>query len=132
MTRALSGGWLETSFKIARFNEPPVTVNGVVHERGIGVHRVGEEKWLLIHVRSGHAIVRLDLPEIEAIAVATEIAELGDWTFESLQGWQNHQPLLPGKMQALVELYAPAIVIPGGFSNADDEQAAARVRGWTQ
>lgn len=132
MARALSGGWVETQFKIARFNADPVTVNGVVHERGIGVHRIGAESWLIIHVRSGHAIVRIDLPEIEAIAVATEIAELGDWTFESLHGWENHQPLLPGKMQALVELYAPAVVIPGGRSNADDEQAAARVRGWTQ
>lgn len=128
MQARLLGGWFESQFSIARHNAPPLVVNGVAHPRGLGVHRAGAEKWMLIHLATGHGVVRIDADETDAIVIATEIADCADWTFTSLDGFKNFDPLLPSKMQAIVELYAPCVVVANGVGDFDDPQAASAVR----
>ncbi len=125
-------GWEEGTFKIAQVGRDPIWVNGMKHPNGIGVHRHDAERWVLIHLATGFAIVGLrDVSIEEAMIISSEIATAGDWKFESLSGWQNRDPMLGMKVQALVDLYAPCVIVDGSTPEPIGHQLAMaeRVRG---
>ncbi|TXH47226.1 MAG: hypothetical protein E6Q97_27710 [Desulfurellales bacterium] len=104
--------WVEGLIRVAFTGGEPVTYNGMRHERGLGIVRRGEDRWLMVHLATGFGVVALHgVNLLEAMVIATEIAEAGDWTFQSLSGWQNQDPQLGSKVQNIVALYAPCVVV---------------------
>lgn len=57
-------------------------------------------RWSLAHLNTGHRIIQLFGPLPSVMALADEIAALGDWSFAGLKGWINVDPGLPEKVQA--------------------------------
>ncbi len=53
--------------------------------------------WVLSHLMSGHRVFFIKAPYEKAIKLATEIAEMSDWTFNGLTGWKNMDPHLKEK-----------------------------------
>lgn len=105
-------GWEEGLFKIAQVGRDPAWVNGLKHPNGLGIHRQGEDRWVLIHLATGFGVVGLrGLNMLEAMVIASEVATAGDWKFESLSGWQNRDPQLGSKVQVLVRLYEPCVIV---------------------
>lgn len=48
--------------------------------------------WSLSHLGSGHRIAILHGDVATAFPIASEIAEAGDWEFDSLHGWKDRFP----------------------------------------
>lgn len=63
--------------------------------------------WSLTHLNSGHKVVSLNLPTSRAFEVATQVADLGDWDFETLGGWKNRAPQLRDKVAARTTMRTP-------------------------
>lgn len=107
--------WSEGLIRVAFTGGEPVTFNGMRHERGLGIVRRtdrGPDEWLMVHLATGFGVVALTgVNLLEAMVIATELAEAGDWTFQSLSGWQNQDPQLGSKVQNIVALYAPCVVV---------------------
>ncbi len=99
------------------------TYNGL----GLRMHMRGSPKgrrppmWNLTHLNSGHKIVSLHLHDTLAFKVATQIANLGDWSFNTLGGWRNRDPELRNKVAALLATYGQVQL--GG---PEHDEAAAR------
>jgi hypothetical protein len=49
-------------------------------------------QWKLHHLGTGTGLVDLHGPLEVVQSVATEIADAGDWTFDSMDGWRNQFP----------------------------------------
>lgn len=54
--------------------------------------------WIVIHLGSGHSVAEISGTIATAFPIASELAECGDWDFEGLDGWRNHDPDLPQKL----------------------------------
>lgn len=70
--------------------------------------------WTLTHLGSGHVVCNIEAHEAEAFAIATEIAECGDWDFDGLKGYLNRDPDLPEKFRALMQKHGKRVVRSGG------------------
>lgn len=97
--------WTEQTFKTVHgAQEQPkiVEVRGWVREgRGVGLYFNEIGVWWLVHLRSGHGICKLVGGPLEVLPVATRLAEVTDWTFEAITGWQNTDPDLPKKIRQI-------------------------------
>lgn len=82
--------------------------------------------WVLTHMGSGHAVCTIDAHETEAFAIATEIAECGEWDFDGLRGYINRDPTLREKYGAVAAKYPKQISRVGG-PHQNDAAAAAVV-----
>ena len=60
--------------------------------RGLGLYADDPGSWCLVHLASGHALCWLKGCELQVIALAARVAEVGDWTFVGLDGWRNCDP----------------------------------------
>lgn len=73
------------------------------------------DRWTVIHLGSGHEVCSLRrVPGV--IDLATTIADLGDWTFSGLKGWENMSPDLPAKLRALRARFPEIIEAPASGS----------------
>lgn len=79
--------------------------------KGLGMHIAVEASpkgrrppvWCLTHLGSGHGICRIPGNVTTAFPIASEIAEIGDWSFDGLTGWLNRDPDLLVKSLAIIE-----------------------------
>lgn len=75
----------------------------------------------LMHLGSGHVLLWIKATFDRAARLIAEIERLGDWDFDGLNGWQNRDPTLSLKLQAVVERNLDVISFPE--HGPDDVQA---------
>lgn len=103
--------------------------------RGLGLYRMfqGSPKgrrpptWCLVHLGSGHAVVNIVGHVADAFPVAGEIAECGDWTFDSLDGWKNRDLELPVKVRAIIARHPKKRFQRTGELGQQNEAVAAEI-----
>lgn len=118
--------WIHDTFMIA-------TSSGVQRIagmtcRGIGMHIVRKMQIFgarpitaIVHLGSGHAICLVEASLEKTAEIATEIVRAGDWDFDGLKGWENMDPTLSLKVQAICNRYIA--YIRSADPGADDFQA---------
>ncbi|PXW76001.1 hypothetical protein C7451_106165 [Blastomonas natatoria] len=90
--------WKPETFKVA-MPYGPADVPGYTY-RGLGLHLIMQQSpkgrrpamWSLSHLGSGHRIAIINGNVATAFPIASEIAEAGDWEFDSLHGWKDRFP----------------------------------------
>lgn len=98
--------WKPTHFLVA-LSDQAAERDGYIY-RGLGVYRVirlprnRKAVWSLVHLNTGHEVCKLWGGFKTAFKVATEIAECGDWDFVGLRGYENHDPAILHRMEAIV------------------------------
>lgn len=120
--------WTSEAFYLA-MPGGPYKVRGFTY-RGLGLHlrlngsakRRRPSHWRLSHLGSGHALVSL-WGEFDVVtAAASEIAELGDWDFISLEGWRDRFPDAKERMDEVLDRN-PTIAKPAFGSRASHDLA---------
>lgn len=118
--------WIHDTFMIA-------TSNGVQRIagmtcRGIGMQIVRKMQIFgnrpitaIVHLGSGHAICLVEANLEITAKIATEIVNATDWTFDGLKSWENMDPTLSLKVQAICNRYIA--YIRSADPGADDFQA---------
>ncbi len=81
---------------------------------------------VVFHLGTGHCFCALKGSPSEILEVGTQLAELGDWTFDSLAGWKNQFPEVTEKLLGLQGRY-PHIVVP---MEGEEDEALAREISW--
>lgn len=59
--------------------------------------------WSVTHLKTGSKVVILLAERDHAIELASEIAAITDWTFETIEGWRNTTPDLPARINAIAD-----------------------------
>src|SRR5271154_5226172 len=81
----------------------PVNTNGHVY-RGVGLFERKPNIWDLFHLGTGHLIFKnIYGKRGDVFSIATEIAEMTDWSFDGIGGWKNTDPELPEKMAGIMK-----------------------------
>ena len=101
--------------------------------RGLGLHIAKTAspkgrrptKWTVTHLGSGHAVVAINAPFERACAIAAEIAEAGDWSFDGLQGWKNQFPDAKERTREIVAAHDPAAAYFQGAGGSSEDVARA-------
>lgn len=96
--------------------------------RGLGIHMVHGASpkghrppvWLLTHLGSGHAVCRITGHVAKAFPIASEIADLTDWSFDGVNGWRNTDPDLAAKFRNLIARYPKNVSVGSGLANDHD------------
>lgn len=86
----------------------PITVEGHLY-KGLALRKVANASiktgslptYCLTHCGTGHRVLRIIARCAMAFKIATEIADAGDWSFTSLDGWKNQFPDAHKKLKAL-------------------------------
>ncbi len=110
-------------------------VRGLVY-RGLAMRKLwkGSPKgrrppcWVLVHMGTGHAVLNITAHMVEAFDIATEFAEMADWTFEGLQGYINQDPDLPVKVRQKAAPFGSKISFGGGGNNEELAREVAMAR----
>ena len=110
-------------------------VAGYAH-LGLGIHMIikGSPKgrrpplWSLRHLGSGHTVCMIEGKVAVAFAIASEIAECGDWSFDGLKGYVNVDPEIPEKFRTIYAKYPKAIRRGSGPQNENSARAIAVAR----
>lgn len=82
----------------------PYEVYGYTY-RGIGLHiakRGLVATWSITHLGSGHCIGHVTGKVAKVFPIATEIAEVGDWDFDGLEGYRNSDPQIKERAAAII------------------------------
>ncbi|WP_298697381.1 hypothetical protein [uncultured Brevundimonas sp.] len=79
---------------------------------------------MVFHLGTGHGFCALKGSPAEIVEVGTQLAELGDWTFDSLAGWKNQFPDVTEKLLNLRDRY-PLVVVP--MEGDEDEDLARKI-----
>lgn len=79
-------------------------------------------EWSLTHLGSGHRVCIIAAAEVEAFAIADDIAGAGDWSFDGLFGWQNRDPELMDRLGAILVRHGKCLSRAG--SGQANENAA--------
>lgn len=104
--------------------------------KGLGLYRNFAGLWWLVHLNTGHGVVRLGVEDadgmaheslLEVLPYADEIADATDWTFTHVGGWRNRDPDLPTKLQAIANRAAPGFMTSPPSANV--RQRADKARG---
>lgn len=106
-------------------------------KQGVGLYRNALGFWWLIHLNTGHGIVRLGVEDLDGLAHeprmdvmvwADAIVDAADWTFSDVGGWKNRTPDLPQKLQEIVD-QAPfnMITTPTAANGRRNGRAARQV-----
>lgn len=123
--------WQQATFAVAT-PKGVVKVHGTV-ARGIGMHVVRAERLMhlmdrgpraltaIVHLGSGHAICLVDASYAKTAEIATQIIDAGDWEFDGLKGWENMDPTLSLKVQAICNRHMAHI--RSAIPESDDFQA---------
>jgi hypothetical protein len=98
--------WQPATYDIALASRCTAPQSGLVY-KGLGIASTGElgpygEIWLLTHLGSGHAFLKIRGTKEEALAIATEVADCADWNFHGLTGYKNEQPDLPSRLAEVI------------------------------
>lgn len=100
--------------------------------RGLGLGHDGWAKdrrnteWTLTHIGSGTAVCRIVGSVATVMPVATEIAQCGDWMlFDLPDGWQQTDPELPARVQAILDSQMPGVTLRGRGRQATADEARA-------
>lgn len=104
---------------------------------GLGLYKTDEGFWWLVHINSGQGVVRLGVdPEngpnhlFEILGIADEVVDATNWTFEAPDGWKNHDPALPAKLNAIAAKFPGWVESPARHHRMDDlSEKLARTRG---
>jgi hypothetical protein len=118
--------WPAGDFLIGMPNGP-TSVSGYVY-LGLGLHQTyagspkgrNKPRWALTHLGSGHLVGTLKGDVRTAFPVATEIAELGDWTFEGLTGWKNQFPDIQERVAEVQARHSGVFTKSGGRGASED------------
>lgn len=81
---------------------------------------------MVFHLGTGHGLCILQGDSQETTEVATQLAELGDWTFDTLAGWRNRFPDVGEKLRAVRDRH-PEVLRP--LTGEQDEELAREVFG---
>lgn len=98
--------------------------------RGLGIHMIRSPKgrrpptWSLCHLGSGHTVCLIDGRVAVAFAIASEIAECGDWSFDGLKGWINVDPEIPEKCKVIMAKYPKATRRATGGNHSENSARA--------
>ena len=98
--------WDPGDFLVAQ-SYGPAKRSGYVY-RGLVMYRLSQlprkrkSLWSLVHLNTGHEVCKLWGGVKTALKVATEIAECGDWDFVGLRGYENYDPAILHRMEAIV------------------------------
>lgn len=76
--------------------------------------------WSLTHCGSGHRVMFIKAHDAEAFVIATEVADLGDWTFDGLEGWRNQFPDVQERIHQMRSKYGDKV------SNGHGQRQEAR------
>ena len=128
----LASRWTREAFLIANPDGPAAKRQGWTY-RGLGLWMMipgslkGRRKplWSITHLGSGHLVVAIEAAKETAIAIATELAEAGDWSFEGLEGWKNQFPEAHQVVLALMTRYKCARRTGTATCEAAAQQIAA-------
>lgn len=101
-----------------------VKVSGYTY-KGLGLHiwprnkprkRKGVEpppppppEWTLTHLGSGLSVAHITGTVSEVFPLASQIADLSDWTFDGPKGFRNMDPELPAKLKAWLDTAPPCV-----------------------
>lgn len=111
----LSGGavmapiWKESLHCIAT-SGGPAWKGGFVHA-GLGMRKTSHNCWSLTHIGTGHLVVYIHAPMAYAFDIATQIADLTDWDFDSLFGWRNRCPDLPFRIADIANDHPKGVIV---------------------
>ena len=124
----MSGRWIAGPITVILFGE-------IIRRQGRSYNGVGLVRMIepiskyqmpatesVFHLGTGHLICHLTGNPGITYSVATQLAELGDWSFDSLGGWKNHFPDVREKLLGLLERY-PHVIIP---AKGDQSEPLAR------
>lgn len=127
--------WKPEEFLTASPWGPSPTSGYVYKGLGLAVAIEGSPKgrrpttWTLTHLGTGHAVCRIDGDVKTAFPIATEIAECGEWDFDSLSGWRDRDPEIPKKVAAIMERHGKRCNRSnGGFQSEETARAIAMAR----
>lgn len=123
-------------FLIAASASPQGTfvVDGYVSDGGIGIHRsdnrlatdIGLTQWNITHLNTGHRVATIfTRQDIEAIELGDKLLAAGDWSFASLDGWENTDPGLIERVFDIVYAYPNAVM--GGGQGQRGEEIARKI-----
>lgn len=121
--------WQKGVFFVAREHQPIQSTGHVYRGLGLTLIQPASPKgrrrpvWNLIHLGSGHLIIRIKENVGPAFAIATEIAQAGDWTFDGIHGWKNQFPDVYEKIAVIRDKYPKRF--QGGVGNPSTEAAYA-------
>ena len=101
--------WTAGKFLASRGDRKPKELQGWILS-GLGLHCMAAPVpdlpmppiWAIYHIGSGHVVSFLIAPKDDAFRLATEVAHLGDWSFDGLNGWQNVAPQLWDGLQEMM------------------------------
>jgi hypothetical protein len=135
MADAGDGKWMPGTFLIAEFGGGVSKGRGLLY-RGLAIRMSmkGSPKgrrpptWTLYHVGSGHVVCNVEAPAETAMLIATEVAEVGDWSFEGLLGYVNVDPEIRERTLDVLSRYPKAIKRGGGCPNETAARAVAMAR----
>lgn len=128
--------WREEKFLIASGGISLTMVRFGFTYRGLGMWKTsrGSPKgrrpptWSLTHLGTGHRVCLIHCHMVEAFGVATEMAECGDWDFDSLVGWKDRDPDLPMKCVAIIERHGKKVERLDCQNNHDAARAVVEGR----
>lgn len=97
--------WPPATFLVAFDSGPQPRAGYSQNGLGLFIEIAGTKKkppvWSLNHIGSGHCLCLLTGDVRKVFPIASDISDLGDWTFLGLEGWKNQ---LPGAPELLIEV----------------------------
>lgn len=123
--------WAPANIVVAGMSCPFTRAGYVYRGLGMWVSRPASPKgrrptcWSLTHLGSGLRVAAISGALTAALAIAAEIAEAGDWEFESPDGWRNADPELPHRVHAIVDRHSGCSLPACDEATAELSRAAA-------
>lgn len=135
LTHAITSRWSEETFMATVVGaEFVMEVRGWVYRRPgarnghVGLCIDGAGQWWLVHLQSGSRILKMEGEARGVLPLATEFAEMTDWSFRGAGGWRQTDPTL---VKRIAEIWAKNPVLmpwpmpgPEFMAVADVRQAA--------
>ena len=117
------GAWQPDTFLIATWRGVAKQIGRTYAGLGMAqlLHMFPPTGWILTHLGTGHEVCQITAHEPQAFALADQIAALGDWDFDGLEGWRNRDPDLMQRLHAFLKLHPEAT--RSGLNNHYEEFA---------
>lgn len=118
LTNATRARWSAERFKVTiPGTSPPVLweTKGWVYHRSraraghVGLCLDAFGHWWIVHLKSGYRVLRMEGEARDVMPLATEVAEITDWSFDGPTGWRKTDPELAGKL-AMVWAKNPVLI----------------------
>jgi hypothetical protein len=125
------GGWKPQSYLIAIGDFTTEIFGrvsgglGMLQVRGCAARDATKPEWSLTHVGTGHRVCLIRATEVEAFAIATEIAALTNWDFVGVDGWKSRDSAMPRKVRSFARRYGDKVIL--GTGGPQDRTLARQV-----